>query len=76
MLRVNTDPAARADERALLPVLCGPSSPRGATMLELSLVRQPLVSDRVFVLLALAETTPHGRIGMEWLDGGAVSRGR
>jgi hypothetical protein len=51
----------------LLPVLCGPSSRRGAAMLSFPVVRQALVPDRVFVLLATVGPTPHGTIGMDWL---------
>jgi len=36
-------------------------------MLDFPVIRQPLVPDKVFVLLALVGPTPHGAIGMEWL---------
>jgi hypothetical protein len=57
-----------ADEGVpLLPILCGPSSGRGAAMLMMPLVRQPLVPDRVHVGLGLAGQAPHGRFGVSWL---------
>ena len=55
-----------AQNAKLLPILAGPSSGRGEAMLDLA-AHEPLVSGKVYVLLAFTGPTPHGTIGMHWL---------
>jgi hypothetical protein len=52
--------------RKLLPILAGPSSGRGDAMLDLA-AHHPLVSGKVYALLAFTGMTPHGTIGMNWV---------
>jgi hypothetical protein len=50
----------------LLPILAGPSSGRGDTILDFA-VHQPLVPGKLYVLLAFTGMMPHGRLGMSWV---------
>lgn len=54
------------EDSELLPVLCGHSSARGEAMLGYA-VHQPLVPEKVYIMLALTGPTPRGTVGMSWL---------
>lgn len=50
----------------LLPVLAGPSSGRGDAMLDMA-AHHPLVSGKVYALLAFTGPTPRGTVGLHWV---------